>query len=119
MLGSVGTEVMPERYDTIAIKLSVSRSTRIYSSPLLVRRTNQQHRFVWAAPDASESRPGPSRKAHNGRAADRLSTQRRAAPSEAPSRSVGCSPDKPMMLISMRSGRLSSSYHDKAEDFSR
>ena len=38
------------------LKLCVSRSSRLYSRLLLVRRTDQQHRFVWAAPDA------PSRK---------------------------------------------------------
>ena len=41
------------------------RSPRLYRRPLLVRRTDQQHRFVWAAPDATGSRPAPSRKAHN------------------------------------------------------
>ena len=50
-------------------KLSVSRRSRLYSRPLpsRVRRTDQQHRFVWAAPDASKSRPAPSRKVHNSR----------------------------------------------------
>ena len=48
------------------IKLSVARSPQFYSRPLLVRRTDQQHRFVLAAPDATgESRPAPSRKANN------------------------------------------------------
>ena len=44
-------------------KLSVSRSPRLYSRLLLMRRTDRQHRFVWAAPDAVPARP--SRKAHN------------------------------------------------------
>ena len=51
-------------------KLSISRGPRlqVYSRPLFVRRTDQQNRFVWAAPDATESRPAPSRKAQNGAA---------------------------------------------------
>ena len=58
-----GTEVTPGRLNSslqfIDKKLSVSRSLRLYSRLLLVRRTDQQHRFVWAAPDNPS--PGPSR----------------------------------------------------------
>ena len=43
----------------IGLKLSVSRSPLLYSSLLLVRRTDQQHLFVWAAPDAQS--PGQPR----------------------------------------------------------
>ena len=43
----------------IDVKLSVSRSPRLYSRLLFVRRTDQQHRFVWAAPDNPS--PGPPR----------------------------------------------------------
>ena len=48
------------------IKISLSREALGFM--LLVRRSDQQHRFVsfeWAAPDATASRPAPSRKAHN------------------------------------------------------
>ena len=44
------TEVMPGRLDSslrfIDIKLAVSRSPRLYSRPLLVRRTDQQLYFL-------------------------------------------------------------------------
>ena len=52
------------RFRFIEIKLSVSRSPRLYSRPLLVRRTDQQHRLVCAIPcpsPASPAGPGPSR----------------------------------------------------------
>ena len=64
----LGKAVTPGRLDSLLrfmdIKHSVrvSRSPRLCSHPLLVRRTDQQHRFVWAAPDAAESWPAPSRK---------------------------------------------------------
>ena len=65
----LGTVVMPGRlvssFRFIDLKLSVSRSSRLDNRLLLVRRTDQQHRFVRAAFDAVESRPAPSRKAHN------------------------------------------------------
>ena len=38
----------------------------LLSRLVLVRRTDQQHRFVWAAPDTAGALPAPSRKAHNG-----------------------------------------------------
>ena len=53
----------------IDIKLSVSRSPRLYSRLLLVRWTNQQHRFVWAARDAVPARSepeGPITTVHDG-----------------------------------------------------
>ena len=37
--------------------LSLSRSPRLYSRLLLVRRNDQQHRFVWAAPDTPSPHP--------------------------------------------------------------
>ena len=43
----------------IDIKLSVWRSPRLYSRLLLLRRTDEQHRFVWAAPE--NPIPGPPR----------------------------------------------------------
>ena len=58
-------EVMPGRLDSseslrfIDIKLSVSRSLRLYSRSLLVRRADQPHRLVRVAPD--NPRPSPSR----------------------------------------------------------
>ena len=65
----LGTVVMPGRLDSslqfLDIKLSVSRSSRHDNRLVLVRGTDQQHRFVRAASDAVESRPAPSRKAHN------------------------------------------------------
>ena len=58
----LGTVVMPGRFDSSRFldikKLSVSRSPRLYSRLLLVRRTDQRYRFVWAAPDTAEARTG-------------------------------------------------------------
>ena len=49
------------RYDRDQLtKNSPSRSPRLHSRPLLVRRPDQQHRFVWAAPYATDG-SGPPR----------------------------------------------------------
>ena len=62
-------EVMPRRLDSslrfIDIKLSVSRSLRLYSRLLLVRRDNPTASVCLGCTRRSESRPAPSRKAHN------------------------------------------------------
>ena len=62
-------EVMPGRLDSslrfIDKKLSVSRSLRLYSRLLLVRRDNPTASVCLGCTRRSESRPAPSRKAHN------------------------------------------------------